>query len=130
MNILFTIGYATRTIDEVFSLLNEKQAILVDIRSSTRSSKPGFDRYALAKRLGASYHHMAALGNLNYHNPDLPIILRDEDLGLEGLARLLENSNVFIMCGCRDLDKCHRLTVAKKMTSKLSINVVHLASNE
>lgn len=126
MNTLFTIGYASWSFDELKSLIEEKQAILIDIRSSPRSNKPGFNRYALAQRLGERYRHIAALGNVNYRDPDLPIILRDEILGLEGLARLLEKSNVFIMCGCKDLEKCHRLTVAQKMEKRYEIEIEHL----
>ena len=130
MNTLFTFGYASRSMDEIISLLEEKQAILADIRSSPRSRKPGFNRYALAGSLRDKYRHLPALGNVNYRNPDLPIFLRDEDLGLEGLARLLEKSNVVIMCGCKNLEKCHRLVVAEKMEAMYNVNVVHLTADE
>ena len=126
MNTLFTVGYASWSIEEIEALLHKRQAILIDIRSSPRSNKPGFDGRTLADRFGDRYRHMPALGIVNHRNPDLPVILRDEELGLKGLTRFLEETNVIIICGCRDLEKCHRFTVAEKFKQALGIAARHL----
>ena len=128
---LYTLGYATWTLETLYQTATEMDAVLVDVRLNAWSRKPGFTRKALAKMLGDRYRHNPAFGNVNYNKPG-PIRLRHPQLGLTGVEPLLRERPVILMCGCRDLESCHRLTVANYVASRLgviadgSISVEHL----
>src|SRR5690348_16349756 len=77
MNPVYTIGHATRPVDELIALLRENGvARLVDVRSVPRSRfNPQFNADALPEPLaaaGIAYMHMKALGGLRHHPKGAP----------------------------------------------------------
>ena len=65
--ILFTLGYEKRSIDEFVELLCEAGVtVLVDVRETAWSHKPGFSKTALGAALavaGIAYAHAPFAGN-------------------------------------------------------------------
>ena len=123
---LYTLGYALWTAEALYHTVTDLDAVLVDVRLTPWSPKPGFSRAALAKMLGDRYRHNPSFGNVNYNRPGEPIQLRHPELGLTGVEPLLRERAVILMCGCRDLKTCHRLTVANVVASALGVVVEHL----
>jgi uncharacterized protein (DUF488 family) len=64
---LYTIGYEKRSLAEYLALLREHRiAVLVDVRETPWSHKPGFSKAPLAAALeadGIEYLHAAFAGN-------------------------------------------------------------------
>ena len=123
---LYTLGYAGWTAQQVEDQLLDLGGVLVDIRLSPRSRKPGFSGSALRQRFGPRYTHIPALGNENYNRSGAPILLRSEEEGMDRLAPMLQCWPVIVMCGCRDLATCHRLTVADLARERLGVEIWHL----
>ncbi len=123
---LYTLGYATWTLEALYHTVTDLDAVLVDVRLTAWSRKPGFMRRDLAKMLGDRYRHNPAFGNVNYNKPGQPIRLRHPELGLTGVEPLLKERPVILMCGCKDLKACHRLTVANYVAGALEVQVEHL----
>jgi uncharacterized protein (DUF488 family) len=124
---IYTLGYAQWTIDEVVEQTSALDAVLVDVRYSPHTTKPGFAKADLAARFNDRYVHLPAFGNVNYQ--DGPIELADPERGLQAL-RKLERPPV-LMCGCRAPERCHRSTVATLLSDRLGGTVEHLrAPNE
>ena len=73
----FTIGHSTRTLAEFVELLRKAGIRLVaDVRTIPRSrTNPQYNGDVLPKTLSnfqIEYQHIAALGGLRGHNPDVP----------------------------------------------------------
>jgi len=64
---LFTLGYQQRSLDEFISILTERGVdVLIDVRETAWSHKPGFSKRALQDALeahGVEYVHAAFAGN-------------------------------------------------------------------
>jgi uncharacterized protein (DUF488 family) len=67
LSTLFTIGYQMRSLDEFVALLREHHvAVLIDVRDTPWSHKPGFSKRPLEARLraaGIEYVHAGFAGN-------------------------------------------------------------------
>lgn len=122
VSILYTLGYAQWTIDEVAAAIDAHSAVLVDVRRSPHTTKPGFDQEELETRFGERYLHLPAFGNVNYKEG--PIELAAPEQGLRAV-RALDRSPV-LMCGCRDPSSCHRSTVAQFLSDRLDAPIEHL----
>ncbi len=124
VNTLYTLGYARWSLDQVEAVATMRDALLVDVRLKPFSRKPGFAKAALARRLGARYQHVEALGNVNYQGG--PIQLRDPDLGLFTLEQHIERQPVILLCGCANVETCHRKTIADLAAERFGLEVIHL----
>lgn len=130
MHTLYTIGYSGHTIDSMMATLKESGSpVLVDVRYSAFSRKPGFSSKKLpelAEANGIRYVYMRSLGNVNYKGL-APLKLHDEEAGLADLTSLLEESDAVVMCVCPELSECHRRYIVEAMSSRHpSLPVVHL----
>jgi hypothetical protein len=68
-----------------------------------------------------------ALGNRNYKNGG-PIALAGYDAGKQAIAEILATGqSVILMCACKEVGTCHRLTVAKQLAADLRVPITHLA---
>jgi uncharacterized protein (DUF488 family) len=121
-NIFYTLGYAQWAIDEVDDQIDTLDAVLVDVRYSPHTTKPGFANSNLANRFGDRYVHLPAFGNVNYKEG--PIELAAPDKGLHAVCTL-ERAPV-LMCGCQSPERCHRSTVAHFLTDHLGGSIEHL----
>jgi len=113
---VFGIGYSGRAPVEIHRLALQLNAVVVDIRLSPRSRKPGWNKGRLTTMLGDRYLHLPELGNLNYKGGD--ILLKDPDVGIAVVVRELEHRAVILMCVCGELQKCHRLVVANLLKDR------------
>ena len=123
---LYTLGYSGWTAEQIEDTMLDLGAVLVDVRLSAQSRKPGFSNRALLRRFSVRYTHMPDFGNVNYNRPRAPVKLRDPEAGLTRLSPVLQCWPVIIMCTCRRLQTCHRLTVAELAVERLGVAVEHL----
>lgn len=123
---LLSIGYEGRTVDELVHELTARQvAVLVDVRLTPISRKPGLSKTALASaltRAGIRYEHLPALGNpranrAGFANPnDEEPRARFRQLldtpaaadAARHLTTIAEHALIAVMCFERDERTCHR----------------------
>lgn len=123
---IYTIGYSGSTPQDIHKFVEELDAILVDIRYSPKSRQPQWNSGALYSTFPRGRYTWArSLGNRNYNN-DGPIQLDDPDLGLALVRALTRSLSVILMCGCRDVRRCHRKVAAEYLAGELGFDVVHL----
>jgi uncharacterized protein (DUF488 family) len=126
---LVSLGYQGRSIDELIGqLVDESVTILVDVRLTPLSRKPGRSKRRLAEALesaGIRYVHLRALGNPKENRQpfragdprshELYEGLLADGAGAEALrhvAELLGGDTVALLCFERDHRQCHRHLVA------------------
>ena len=142
---LFTIGYEGKSLDAFISTLKAAGVrVLVDVRESPHSCKPGFSKTRLAEALaadGIEYVSIRALGA----PPDLRhklredgdrqafaaayrAHLREQADAVEEVISLLRGAAVCLMCYEADPSKCHRGLVVGELQATVSqpMDVVHL----
>jgi Protein of unknown function, DUF488 len=114
---LYREGYAGRKgADTIKRLMQQERIQLLDIRLSPRSHwYPAWNRYALSATYGDAYRWEGRLGNLNYRDHSLPIVLADghEEAIQEAAIQLLEGDSLLLMCACSNPSRCHGTIVAK-----------------
>ena len=126
---LYTLGYAAK--DAATQLITvmaiEPHMRLIDIRyRPTSRFYPVFGKSALRRRFGERYFHVGSLGNVNYRDHSLPMVLLDAKNGLSLVSFLLERYPVCLLCACAHVETCHRLVVARLLSERVSCEVVHL----
>lgn len=145
---LFTLGYQQRTLDEFVTILVQSRIdILIDVRETAWSHKPGFSKSALQRSLavrGIGYIHADFAGNPKWlrsnagsHRECLDwyawylgefeeIVPAFELLLAEQLQR---GKRVCVTCFERHADDCHRAILAAKWQARGVRNVKHLATD-
>jgi len=108
---VYTLGYSGRKLHEIEAFVEEKQAILFDIRYSPRSRNPTWNEGNLRKTFGARYKHIRALGNANYRGNSVRI--ENFDAGLRAITQ--SGRPVILMCACKEYEHCHRSVVADRL---------------
>jgi uncharacterized protein (DUF488 family) len=114
MPAIYTTGYAGQDPAALQRWLEALDGVVFDIRFNPQSRKPRWTKAALARRLGARYMHVPALGNRNYKGG--PIALVDLEAGLAQLAQ--ETRPVVLLCVCGDAATCHRTVVAEALRAR------------
>ncbi len=139
---LISLGYEGRSVrDLVEDLRSQHVAILVDVRLTPLSRKPGMSKRKLAAALaeaGIDYVHLPALGNPKDNREPFRTgdptsrerfraLLRDEIAlqALDHIAELLEGGAVAVLCVERGHEHCHRhLVAAAVLEARPSVEVV------
>jgi uncharacterized protein (DUF488 family) len=98
---IFTVGYQALHPAELAAIVRTLHAMLIDVRSSARSSIPGFGGPQLASLLGDRYQHRPALGGRIKIAPAAIERLRREYEGQE-------RPNAVLMCMEENPVDCHR----------------------
>lgn len=128
-----TFGYEGRTAEELVAQLQASNIdVLVDVRLSPISRKPGLSKTKLSDRLASSgirYLHLRGLGNpkdnrAGFASGDAGCRRRFADLlktgdGLRDLSELrtlAETSRVGLLCFEADEDQCHRSIIRDALT--------------
>ncbi|MBS0301062.1 MAG: DUF488 domain-containing protein [Proteobacteria bacterium] len=137
----FTIGHASRSLDEFIALLRESQvACLIDIRKLPGSrAHPQFNESGLSAALaaqGLAYLHLAALGGLRGKTPGVPPerngLWRNASFhryadyagtpafhaGLEQVLALGQHKRCALMCAEVVWWRCHRRIVADHLLAR------------
>lgn len=125
---LYTLGYAAAGADErLDELMRDASMTLVDIRYHPASRyRPQYRKSALEQRFDVRYCHVPELGNVNYRDSTLPIVLADTAAGLSCVLFWLERGySVCLLCACADARACHRSVVARLVQERCSCEVVH-----
>jgi uncharacterized protein (DUF488 family) len=142
MTALVTIGYQDRTVDELIDTLDDAGAkVLVDVRLTPLSRKPGLSKHRLAARLreaGVDCVHLPQLGNPRdnrdaFRRHDAQALERyravlqtsEGRAALDQLARLARTRRVALLCFEQDARECHRRMVAEALAARcpgLTIN--------
>lgn len=129
---LVTVGYEGRTAEElVEAVTDDRVDVLVDVRLTSLSRKPGLSKGKLSaalERVGVRYLHLRALGNprdnrAGYRAGDptsqhrYAEVLRADEAGaaLQQLEDLLSGARVALLCYERDSDACHRQAIADEL---------------
>ena len=140
----WTIGHATRALDEILALLAEHHIEqLVDVRTIPRSRhNPQFNRETFAEALGAAglaYVHMPGLGGLRRPRPDSTntgwrnprvrgyadhLETRDFEQNLLALIGLARRPTA-IMCAEAVPWRCHRSLIADALAAR-GLRVTHV----
>lgn len=142
---LTTIGYEKRSLDEYLELLLEHGVeVVVDVRETAWSHKPGFSKSALATRLresGIEYHHLRVAGNPKWlrdaadsHAECLEFYrsyLEGHPEVLEALSETLveqgvSHRRIALTCFERHPGDCHRGILAQAWAERHEARVRHL----
>jgi uncharacterized protein (DUF488 family) len=140
----YTIGYEKRELDEFVDILKENGIqVVADIRIRPISRKKGFSKNQLAaalKKAGIEYAHFVELGapqeirdrlhadwDYTRFYRDYEAYLNTQTDTLGRLADLASKQRACIMCFERDVNQCHRKSVAAKLSKiRKYLKVVHL----
>jgi len=124
---IYSVGYEGTTLEALVELLAQHRvSLLVDVRLTPHSRRPGFSRRPLSVALamaGIEYVHEPLLGNPPgnreaYRNGDPAArrLLRErlENGSLRAVEKLVEEAQkrrVAVLCVEREADRCHRRVV-------------------
>lgn len=129
---LVTVGYEGRTADDIVAeLCSADVEVLVDVRLTPLSRKPGLSKTKLAEHLdraGIRYVHLRSLGNPKDNRDDFRAgteasldrfrgLLREPvgAAGLDEVAALLGDETVALLCFERDAHRCHRRLIVERL---------------
>ena len=136
--VVWTIGYAGKTFDQVMELLSSAGVKrLVDVRALPLSRRREFSKTALAERLaagGIEYVHVRSAGNPFRHLADdigrcLALyqehLVRSPDV-LAEVARVTSEKSSALFCVEAEATGCHRSVIADQLAAKFGFDVRHL----
>jgi uncharacterized protein (DUF488 family) len=146
MATIFTLGYQKRSISEFVALLRDASIdVLIDVRETAWSHKPGFSKSAFSQALGAAgvdYVHARFAGNpkqlrneAKSHAACLRAYARYVDRNaeivedFEKLVRQLlrDGKRICLTCFERHHEDCHRSILADRWCQRGRRRVEHLA---
>ena len=116
---IYTVGYLNITRKNLFNVVKDLNAILVDIRYVPYSYSPFWKKQELEKCFFGKYVWIKELGNINYDNKSIEIFNIED--GCEKLFKL-DKENIFLMCACQNFDKCHRKFVAEYLRDNFKLD--------
>lgn len=141
---LVSIGYEGKTVDDLVArLLEQGVRVLVDVRLTPLSRKPGLSKTKLAAALrdaGIEYVHHRALGNPKDNRTGFRAgepeslaryreVLDTADAGdaLDHVCELLDGGVVALLCFEQDHAECHRNAVIDRvLKTRPKAEVVHV----
>lgn len=146
---LFTLGYQQRTQDEFVNLLLDAGVdVLLDVRETAWSHKPGFSKRGLEETLvehGILYVHAKFAGNpkrlraaaashaecLRLYANHLDVNSEIDEMFDELVGRLLDaGKRVCLTCYERHPGDCHRSVLAERWRTGAWREVEHLGADE
>lgn len=110
----YTTGYAGKDINDLKTILDALDAVLVDVRFSPTSEILRWRQIYLKTLLREKYHHLSHLGCRAFREGRAQI--QNLDLGIKILVSF--NANAILMCECADPEKCHRIIIAQELRQK------------
>lgn len=126
-NILYTLGYRDWRPQDIKDVVEELDAVLVDVRILPSSRNKAFTKSALESLLVDRYRHLRPCGNENFKGTMGPdTVLVSDAACYEGVRALTRLGPVVLMCMCSDHASCHRNDVAKLVSGRDGLVVAHL----
>jgi uncharacterized protein (DUF488 family) len=131
---LVSIGYEGRSVGELVGELRRQQVtVLVDVRLTPLSRKPGLSKQRLAvhlKAAGIEYLHLKALGNPKENRERFRegrvadgcrvfeelLASPEPQSALATIAELSSSQTVAVLCFERDPERCHRQVVTTRVS--------------
>ncbi len=115
---LYTLGYATPgATAELEEVMQDESVLLIDIRLRAGSRWwPTWNKKQLRERWAGRYTHEKRLGNSNYRDRSLPVVLHGphvEQAIVGAVALLHQGYSLVLLCACKDYETCHRKVVAE-----------------
>lgn len=134
---IYTLGYSGWKIDDIRATVDRLDAVLVDVRMVPRSRVLHWNSYALGREFGPRYAWVRELGNKNYKGTFEQIEIANFPAGEQRLRELIgaapapslvDGKAIILLCGCADVNQCHRKILADWLAQAWSANVVHLTA--
>lgn len=139
---LISVGYEGRNVhDLIDTLIEQGVKVLVDVRLTPLSRKPGLSKAALTRELasaGINYVHHKQLGNpkdnrdnfrrgLSSSRERYRSLLHEPGAmhALQHVSELLDEGVVALLCFERDHAQCHRGIVVDALAAQRSVRLVH-----
>lgn len=129
MHKLYTIGYSGLNPEDLKRWVEANDAIVVDTRMNAYSPRPQFAKAGLIKSLGNHYKHVQALGNVNYKNGG-EIQIKNPAEGYRLVLEALSVAPVILLCGCKELELCHRKVISDTLESAIGSETIHLTPDD
>lgn len=137
-----TIGYEGRTADQLLEALRDRSIdLLVDVRLTPLSRKPGLSKRGLAERLasaGIRYLHVPELGNPKDNRDGFRagdersrgrfrelLSADDASAALDELQELAQEHVIALLCFERDAGECHRELVGEELARRAPVALAH-----
>jgi len=103
-----SFGYAGKTPEQLLYHVRSSDSVVVDCRLKPFSMNRSWSKKALAEFFRERYVWVEELGNLNYKGSyGTGIKLKNAELGISKVMKLLEEKEVILMCMCSLFEKCH-----------------------
>jgi uncharacterized protein (DUF488 family) len=128
MTVIYTLGYGkVLRARVVYRVVSDQNLLLVDVRLSPRSRLGDWQGGFLVGLFGPRYIHVPEFGNINYKG-DGPIKIKDLAAGYARVqAHLVDGRpGVVLLCGCGNVQTCHRKVVAEYLATQTGLPVQHL----
>jgi uncharacterized protein (DUF488 family) len=123
---IYTLGYSGWSVEAIKTFLESVNGVAVDVRMVPRSRVAAFNGTAFSRLLGERYYWLSDFGNVNYKSGG-PIAIADFDKGVERLGPLrTAGKAVVLLCGCPDVNVCHRKVLAERLAQRWGAEVEHV----
>ena len=124
---IYTLGYSGWSVEAIKTFLESVNGVAVDVRMVPRSRVAAFNGTAFSRLLGEWYYWLSDFGNVNYKNGG-PIQVVNFDQGAIRLGILKDAGKaVVLLCGCPDVNTCHRKVLAERLAQRWGAEVEHVA---
>lgn len=125
---IFTLGYSGWKPEAITELAQRMNALVVDCRLVPQSRYAPWNGVAFARRMGMHYLYVRAFGNVNYKLPLEHAKLANFEQGALQVERCVANTGrpIILMCGCKDVQECHRRLVAKSLANRWGATITHI----
>lgn len=111
---IYTTGYTDKDVADLPDLLENLDAVLVDIRFSPNSRQIVWTKNYLSLLLKRRYKHVPQLGNRAYKEGKIQI--QNLELGIRLITSL--DYNAVLLCACNKINECHRFVVMTELLKR------------
>jgi hypothetical protein len=130
-NALYDLGYIGCNLPDLTAAVVATGATIVDIRFSPFSRNPTWNGSNLVKVFGDQYVHCRSLGNQFYQMTGMENVkFVDLEKGLITIYGLLQKGPVFLLCVCRDVNRCHRLLAVQEYEKRTGQASTHIGPED
>ena len=129
---IYTLGYIGRKIEDVDAIRARFGATIADVRMVPRSRTQAWNSGVLRRYFGDRYIWLKEFGNRNYKGTRDQIEIADFPTGEQRLRELITTTAkpIILMCGCPDVNHCHRKLLAEWLAQTWNVPIEHLARPE